>query len=829
MLCCALGWGQEGPCASPANLTFERHSQGGGVLSWETETAVDYHVVRHGPDPLHLGSDTVFSNSFTLERFDCYAPHLFYVQSFCPNGAGNEVLYELPALVMPVVAVRDDEKCQNDSLLLVVGYAGDAHVRLKSREAAIVHTDTIFLPDGASCGSTGCSYISSATFTQFDDDAVVETVEDIMYVRINMEHSFAGDLYMRIACPNGQSADILRFGGLPNTTCASSIGSQHRGWRSGANDHASTYFGNPETNSNAAYPCDPDAAGNAMGEGWNYCWSNAQTYGYTYPPGDGYIYRNGNSTMGRFDSSFVSLGQHFYHPDDSFASLVGCPLNGTWNIEVMDGYSSDNGYVFGWELKLNHGTATDRLDSVVSIVIDGPYGSQVSDSTFLILPQSAPRIDSVVVYHCTLHTLHGCSIDTAIEVRFHPSFEGNFFDTVCGHELPFVWRGHSCDEAGDYTQSIQTAWGCDSVSHHRLTVHPDFETTDEVEACDSVWWIDGQRYNQSILSDGPTVLLQTCSGCDSLVELQLTLRNGYAIAVVDSICRGEDYRFDGAHYSDAGTYVDSLQTMYHCDSIRTLTLKVYEVPTLTMEQGYQCDPPVIVLAATTDADGVEWSSVPTDPGLTDVHAMTIEVNPATPTRYECSASFASNGFCARKVEVSLQPFRVPEAVIRVTPEFLTNESLRFEAIDGSRYSDSRSWWMDDVYVTDAPRFEAEASKDADSVVLRLEVSDGDCHDDTTMVLYVYRASIYAPNAFTPELQNNNRFYVKGDGILDYHIDIYRRNGDRVFASSDMDEGWDGTHRGQLCPEEAYVYIVRYRDATKPRQEQLMKGQVLLIR
>lgn len=824
----ATAWGQGTPCASPEELGFDRLSQGGGLFSWTTATAVDHFVVSHGVDPLNMQSDTVFSAGFQLDDMDCYSPYHFYVQSFCPGSEGALMYLQVQPLETPVLGVRGDEKCQEDSLLLVVGYQSDAHVSLRRREAAVVHSDTIFLPDGVSCGTTGCSYISPATFDQFAEDAVVESVEDIMFVRINMEHSFAGDLYMRVTCPDGRSADILRFGGQPNSSCAGSIGQLHRGWRSGQNESTNTFFGDAYDHTDNDR-CNPEAPGNAMGVGWNYCWSNATTYGYTYPAGDGYIYRNGNAHQGRFDSSDVVLGQHFYHPDNSFSSLVGCPLNGTWNLEVMDGYQSDNGYVFGWEIRLNAQRQQDTRDSVVAIQIEGPYGHQISDSTFLIVPYSASRVDSLVGYHCTLQTSHGCTIDTTIYVRFHPSYAGEFCDTICQHELPFEWRGHGYEEAGSYTQSALTEWGCDSVSHHRLAVHPDFQTTDVVEACDSLWWIDGNRYNQSFLSDGPTTLLATHHGCDSLVELQLTLRDGYAITVIDSICRGESYLFDGSHYLETGTYVDSLLSIYRCDSIRTLVLKVFEVPTLTVEKEYQCKPPVVILTATTDADGVVWSSSPTDPELVDTRAMTVEVNPSTPTLYECSASFEPNGFCARTVHVPLQPFLVPEAVIRVTPEFLTNESLHFEAIDASRYSSSRCWWMDDAYVTDAPRFEATAANDADSVVLRLEVNDGDCYDDTTVVLYVYRASIYAPNAFTPELQSNNRFYVKGDGILEYHVDIYRRNGDLVFSSNDMDEGWDGTHLGQRCPEEAYVYIVRYKDATKPRQWQVMKGQVLLIR
>ncbi|WP_343749020.1 T9SS type A sorting domain-containing protein, partial [Fluviicola sp.] len=39
-----------------------------------------------------------------------------------------------------------------------------------------------------------------------------------------------------------------------------------------------------------------------------------------------------------------------YIPMQSFSSLIGCPLNGSWTITVTDNISSDNGYIFSWDI-----------------------------------------------------------------------------------------------------------------------------------------------------------------------------------------------------------------------------------------------------------------------------------------------------------------------------------------------------------------------------------------------------------------------------------------------------------------------------------------------
>ena len=35
-----------------------------------------------------------------------------------------------------------------------------------------------------------------------------------------------------------------------------------------------------------------------------------------------------------------------YTPEQSFNNLIGCPLDGFWNITVIDNWPIDNGYVF---------------------------------------------------------------------------------------------------------------------------------------------------------------------------------------------------------------------------------------------------------------------------------------------------------------------------------------------------------------------------------------------------------------------------------------------------------------------------------------------------
>ncbi len=85
----------------------------------------------------------------------------------------------------------------------VEGYHGEVSATLG------VGAET-FIPDGPSC-ATQC-YESSVTFTDFAPGASIENPGDIQYVKINMEHTFIGDMQITLEGPGGcGSATILQY------------------------------------------------------------------------------------------------------------------------------------------------------------------------------------------------------------------------------------------------------------------------------------------------------------------------------------------------------------------------------------------------------------------------------------------------------------------------------------------------------------------------------------------------------------------------------------------------------------------------------------------
>lgn len=67
-------------------------------------------------------------------------------------------------------------------------------------------------------------------------------------------------------------------------------------------------------------------------------------------------------------------------------------------------------------------------------------------------------------------------------------------------------------------------------------------------------------------------------------------------------------------------------------------------------------------------------------------------------------------------------------------------------------------------------------------------------------------NIFVPNAFTPNADGINDFiYVSGDYIASLNFAIYDRWGEKVFATTDINQMWDGTFRGKVCQSGVYYY------------------------
>lgn len=74
-----------------------------------------------------------------------------------------------------------------------------------------------------------------------------------------------------------------------------------------------------------------------------------------------------------------------------------------------------------------------------------------------------------------------------------------------------------------------------------------------------------------------------------------------------------------------------------------------------------------------------------------------------------------------------------------------------------------------------------------------------------------KPNLYVPNIFTPNDDGkNDKVFVSGDWIEDFTFEIFDRWGEKVFSTSDLNEGWDGTFNGRKCDAAVYFYKLEVR-------------------
>ncbi len=532
-------------------------------------------------DTLTLTADSAdgywWSTGATTRSIDVWDTGWYSLVAFTSGGLTDTLHFHMGGIDPDIETRVPETLCAGDSALITVGMAAGSSVQVLRGASTLSESSRIFLPDGVYCDPNGCSYRSELEFSGFENDAHISDINDIRYVMLNIEHSYVGDIYINITCPNSQSADILRYGGSGSSSCNSSIAPGSRGWQSGNNVSTSTYLGIAADHEGSP-TCDSTAYNNEPGTGWRYCWSNCNDAGFAYAPGDALIYRsaNYNSTHHCIDSSNVEAGTNFYHPDNSFASLIGCPMNGIWYIEVIDGWSGDNGYIFGWELALNPNrlSRTDYVPTVAYADLLGGYASRRSDTAFMVTAPLYLASDTTITYTVLITDSLGCVFDTTITITFLASSSSTVYDTVSEINLPHTFGGRQFNaEASNVTFHYPNSSGCDSLVVYNLHVLHNSYATFDTSLCASrlpIQWYHRTFYAAGTQHD----TIANHLGADSILTLTLHAIQPTQIDIYDTICSNQSLTFEGTTYTNPGNYPHNFLSNRGCDSTRTLHLTV---------------------------------------------------------------------------------------------------------------------------------------------------------------------------------------------------------------------------------------------------------------
>ncbi len=129
-----------------------------------------------------------------------------------------------------------------------------------------------------------------------------------------------------------------------------------------------------------------------------------------------------------------------------------------------------------------------------------------------------------------------------LKITVHPVYRDTIKDTICAGQLK-GYEDSAYFRAGVYTHNHNSVFGCDSTTVLRLYVKDTFHT----EIYDTICAGDVFNYSTSAYTQSGRYrnVFTAFNNCDSIVMLNLFVRDTFRTARYDTICRNQTYTYTG--------------------------------------------------------------------------------------------------------------------------------------------------------------------------------------------------------------------------------------------------------------------------------------------
>ncbi len=266
------------------------------------------------------------------------------------------------------------------------------------------------------------------------------------------------------------------------------------------------------------------------------------------------------------------------------------------------------------------------------------------------------------------------------------------------------------------------------------------------------------------------------------------------------------------------TYILHVQTPIGCADQDTISITVYPggFGAIIADTGY-CPGNAAPLWAT---GGVSYAWSPAY-GLSDTTIPNPVASPLTTTDYTLLIKDIHNCLDTEKVTVQVYP----QAVLTL-PDSITvypGEQYHVEPGTNCLYFS----WFPPSGLSNASISDPLMSPQVRTRYFVNATTENGCVVKDSMDVLVKETVIDMPNAFAPA-GTNNLFKPAKRGIVQLkNFSIFNRWGNKVYSSTNIEQGWDGTKDGKAVPAGVYVYIIEA--VTDNGKVFTQQGNVTLIR
>jgi gliding motility-associated-like protein len=323
-----------------------------------------------------------------------------------------------------------------------------------------------FMYDG-----NGVTFTDTIRITDFAPGQTLTNINQFVGVFMSLEHSYMGDLEIRLEAPNHTFIILKQYPG-----------------------GAGTFLGEP---------VDQEGFPDAKGVGYLYGFTPTPTFGtmvseagshsHTFTDALGMVYNN---------ASYLPAGN--YTPFQSLNGLIGTSLNGNWVLHIKDNLAIDNGNIFNWRINFVNSIYPAHLQQTYQIPVKSFAWSPAVPSTpatanFLSATdgpsiQVAPTATGWNYYKLRITDSANCFYDTTVRVNINPrpvkpilgddkimcspqNFNLAVQNIAGGHQ--YVWNtgatgpSITVNQLGTYWVTINNVQGCKNRDTILVKVEPD--------------------------------------------------------------------------------------------------------------------------------------------------------------------------------------------------------------------------------------------------------------------------------------------------------------------------------------------------------------------
>ena len=211
---------------------------------------------------------------------------------------------------------------------------------------------------------------------------------------------------------------------------------------------------------------------------------------------------------------------------------------------------------------------------------DGEFSASISTET-TYTPGAQDIANGSVNLKFVALSPYGCGdAEYLFLLNIHPIEHSDFNMEACGS---YNWNGTEYNEDGDYEQTLQSIYGCDSIVTMHLTLIEAYQMETEFGACDSYEW-GGETFTESGIYEHTFTSMH---GCDSIVTMNLTIYESYnpSAEITMSVDACDSYEWDGIVYTESGIYERIYTDIHGCDSTVVIDLGVMTAPVIETING----------------------------------------------------------------------------------------------------------------------------------------------------------------------------------------------------------------------------------------------------